>query len=501
MIQPVTIKNSGSISLKEIPDLSYQEFSDAMIKLLTKNSSHCVNYFCSGNMSNRKLIACIADDETHEIQLLAHSLHPDENKLSSLSRLFPALQLFERDIFERFGLNFENHPWLKPVRFPSDSKYIPAGMDNYPFYTIEGEDLHEVGVGPVHAGIIEPGHFRFICNGETVLHLEIQLGYQHRGIENLMTSANSRLQQMILAENIAGDTVIGHSLTAANVFESLLGSNISNTLHLERLIALELERIAMHLADSATLCTDVAYQLGQVSCEALRTLVINGIQLWCGNRFGKGLIRPFGTNYPLSNEVSKNLLSILEDVKLRYSDITHRIFSLPSILDRFESIGKLTITQVQQIGAVGMVAKSSGLKRDVRWSHPSGHYSRFVFEPVILETGDVWARAMLRNLEIIQSISMISTILGKWETETNTKPDYSGNLPVNMLAISLVEGWRGEICHIGITDSNGELTHYSIKDPSFHNWTALALALRNQEISDFPLCNKSFNLSYCGHDL
>ena len=497
----VTIKNSDSIPLKDIPDLSYKEFFDSMTILLNKHSLHCVNYFCFENHEVKKLIACIANDESHEIHLFSHSLQTGENKPGSLSKLFPAMQLFERDIYEKSGLHFENHPWLKPVRFPSNSKYSPYGMDNYPFYSIEGEDLHEVGVGPIHAGIIEPGHFRFICNGETVLHLEIQLGYQHRGIENLLTIENNRLRQMIIAESIAGDTVIGHSMAAVNIFESLHKPDVSNSLLLERYIALELERIASHIGDTAAICSDIAYQLGQVSCEALRTLIINGLQLWCGNRFGKGLIRPFGTDYPLNNEVAGNLLSILEDVKQRYSDITHRIFSLPSALDRFESIGLLKLVQIQKLGAVGMVAKSGGLKRDVRWSHPSGQYSKIVFEPIVLETGDVWARAMLRNLEVIQCISMVSKILAEWTAEGSQNPDYTAKMPESALVISLVEGWRGEICHTGITDSDGKLIHYSVKDPSFHNWSALAMAMRNQEISDFPLCNKSFNLSYCGHDL
>jgi Ni,Fe-hydrogenase III large subunit len=501
MSQYLTLKNSGSIPLQDIPNLSYHAFSDAVVKLMERTSSHCINYFCYESSMIRKLIACIADDETHEIHVLTHSLEQNENRLNSLSMKIPALHRFERDISDRYQLHFENHPWLKPVRFPSNYNFPGGGMNSYPFYSIDGEDLHEVAVGPVHAGIIEPGHFRFICNGETVLNLEIQLGYQHRGIEKLMISMKSMLQQIILAENIAGDTVIGHSLAASNIYESLLKTDLPECLILQRVIALELERIAMHLGDTAALCTDVAYQLGQVSCEALRTMVINGMQFWCGNRFGKGLIRPFGTDYPMTDNIATKLSAILEEVKLRYSDITHRVFSLPSILDRFESIGKVSLTQANQIGAVGMVAKSSGLKRDIRSSHPSGYYSRLIFEPIVLENGDVWARAMLRNLEIIQSITLVSKILNNWVEDSIEKPGYSVRLPENMLAISLVESWRGEICHIGLTDSLAAFSHYSIKGPSFHNWTALSLAMRNQEISDFPLCNKSFNLSYCGHDL
>ena len=177
-------------------------------------------------------------------------------------------------------------------------------MDNYPFYNIDSEELHEVGVGPVHAGVIEPGHFRFICNGEKVLHLEIQLGYQHRGIEKLFIEKNNALQRCILSESIAGDTSVGHALAHSQLIESLAGIEVSETLQIERCIALEMERLAVHIGDTAALCGDVAYQLGQVVCEALRTTIINTTQLWCGNRFGKGLVRPGGSNYPLSNDVA-----------------------------------------------------------------------------------------------------------------------------------------------------------------------------------------------------
>ena len=181
-------------------------------------------------------------------------------------------------------------------------------IDNYPFYEIDSEELHEVGVGPIHAGVIEPGHFRFICNGEKVLHLEIQLGYQHRGIEKLFIEKNESLQRCILSESIAGDTSIGHALAHSQLIESLAGIEVSETLQIERCIALEMERLAVHIGDTAALCGDVAYQLGQVVCEALRTTIINTTQLWCGNRFGKGLVRPGGSNYPLSNNVADEIL-------------------------------------------------------------------------------------------------------------------------------------------------------------------------------------------------
>jgi Ni,Fe-hydrogenase III large subunit len=184
-------------------------------------------------------------------------------------------------------------------------------------------------------------------------------------------------------------------------------------------------------------------------------------------------------------------------------DITDRIYSLPSVLSRFDGIGIFTKEQAKLIGAVGMAARITGIARDIRKSHPFQYFKNFAIEPVTQTSGDVLARGMLRNLEARQSIGFIkqwTEILGK-EKGNQSKPDYTYKLQPDSFAISLTEGWRGEICHSAVTDKDGKIVHYKIKDPSLHNWMALALAVRNQEISDFPVCNKSFNLSYCGNDL
>ena len=376
-------------------------------------------------------------------------------------------------------------------------------MDNYPFYNIDSEELHEVGVGPVHAGVIEPGHFRFICNGEKVLHLEIQLGYQHRGVEELFITKNNALQRCILSESITGDTSVGHSLAHSQLIESLGGVEASETLQIERCIALELERLAVHIGDTAALCGDVAYQLGQVVCEALRTTIINTTQFWCGNRFGKGLIRPGGSNYPMSNDVADEMIRVLDDTGRRFIEITDCIYSLPSVLSRFDDIGIVTKQQSLSVGAVGMAARTCGISRDIRKTHPFQYYRNYPVQPIMLETGDVLARGMQRNLEVGESVKIICELIEIWRKKNKDikKPVYDYKLKPDSFAISMVEGWRGEICHMAVTGKDGNIDHYKVKDPSMHNWMALALAVRNQEISDFPICNKSFNLSYCGHDL
>ena len=378
--------NSFAIRLSEIPLLDYTSFQFVLDDLLADESNHCLTYFVFPQNDKNKFICCIGADSRKKILVFSHE-QPNKQGLSleSITAKHYQFHVFEREISENFGINFTNHPWLKPIRYPHNRANIKDIMDNYPFYKIDSEELHEVSVGPIHAGIIEPGYFRFICNGENVLHLEIQLGYQHRGVESLFVQKQHPLQQAVLAESIAGDTTIGHSLCHASLIESFSNHHVDDKLALERIIALELERIAVHIGDTAALCTDVAYQLGQVVCEALRTIIINTTQLWCGNRFGKGLIRSHGSHYPLTKEIIQKIKSNIEEVEERYLQITDRIFSLPSILARFEGIGKVTSKQAMLIGAVGMAAKSSGLMRDTRWSHPFQYYKKLFYEPIFLK--------------------------------------------------------------------------------------------------------------------
>jgi Ni,Fe-hydrogenase III large subunit len=214
-------------------------------------------------------------------------------------------------------------------------------------------------------------------------------------------------------------------------------------------------------------------------------------------------LRPGGSNYPMSDMVADKMLKMLDDVGMRFSEIAGRIYSMPSVLARFEDIGQVTRDQALLTGAVGMAARTSGISRDLRSTHPFQYYNMLAVDPVIIETGDVLARGMLRVKEISESERIIRELIGllKDKEKLVQTPVYNYVLKPESFSLSMAEGWRGEICHSAITDEKGYINHYKVKDPSFHNWMALALAVRNQEISDFPVCNKSFNLSYCGNDL
>lgn len=495
--------NSSPVATEDIPVLSYRDFGATMTELFARQSMHVVTYHAIKSAGRLQLVCGIADDDRGSVTLLSYIVEKQNDTYKSLTPAIPALHIFEREIHENHGLDFEGHPWLKPVRYPFNSHNPESVIDNYPFYSIDGDELHEVGVGPVHAGIIEPGHFRFICNGEKVLHLEIQLGYQHRGIEKMLSEEGNALRRCILSESIAGDTAVGHGLAHAQLIESVAGIEVSESLAVERCIALELERLALHIGDTAALCGDVAYQLGQAVCEALRTVVINTTQSWCGNRFGKGLIRPGGTNYPLSAENAGEILRNITDAGNRFAEIADRIYTLPTILARFEDVGILSCDQALMTGTVGQAARSCGIARDIRKTHPFQYFRKYQVEPVLQQNGDLLARGRQRALEAAQSVQIIKEMLDAWKDlrEDPPRPVYNYRLKPSSFGISMTEGWRGEICHSLVTDENGDILHYKVKDPSFHNWMALALAVRNQEISDFPVCNKSFNLSYCGNDL
>lgn len=493
------LKNNQRVPLSDIPVLGYEEFLEHNTSLLNEAHNHCVNYFGVPSGEGLKLFCCMANDSEGTVYVSSSLIEPNQT-FSSFSRHHLAFHIFEREIHENWGIKYSDHPWLKPVRFPFNRADKNSVIANYPFFKIKSEELHEVGVGPIHAGVIEPGHFRFICNGEQILHLEIQLGFQHRGIEAMFLQKKKLQERIALAENIAGDTVAGHTTAFVNLWENLCGYKAENGLQFSRTLALELERVAIHTGDLSAMCTDVAYQLGSAVFGRLRTPIINFFQSWCGNRLAKGLIRPGKNNFPFTKELQENLLEVLNKYEPDFDEICNETFTSPTVLARFEKTGVVTREQASGIGTVGMSARMSGINRDIRCSHSHDLYSTLSHQPVLKHHGDVFSRAQIRREEIKQSIGYIRKLLQNIPSPGKDSNFIYRAAPASF-CLSLTEGWRGEICHCAITDEKGELMHYKIKDPSMHNWLALALAVRNNEISDFPICNKSFDLSYCGHDL
>jgi Ni,Fe-hydrogenase III large subunit len=425
----------------------------------------------------------------------------------SLASLCPQIQLFEREISEQFGIVFEDHPWPKPVRFqrPIRSSAAAAATEPRPgkigimdYYRVEGEEIHEVAVGPVHAGIIEPGHFRFQCYGELVMHLEISLGYQHRGIEQMLINGPhpATLYQM---ETVAGDTTIGHAMAYAMLVEALSGTMVPARAHAIRGIALELERLANHTGDLGAIAGDVGYLPTASFCGRIRGDFLNMSAELCGSRFGRGLLVPGGVNFDCQEKQASSLLSRIAAARSDLANAVELLWSTPSVMARLESTGSLSRETALELGLVGPPARACGLNRDIRRDHPFGIYSMSQIPVVTATTGDVYARTLVRWLEAEKSLDFIAEQLQQLPGGTHL--GRSSGLGADQVAVALTEGWRGEVCHVAVTDGSGRLARYKIVDPSFHNWTGLAMALRGQQISDFPLCNKSFNLSYCGFDL
>jgi Ni,Fe-hydrogenase III large subunit len=501
MTNHIAIKNNQTIPVQNIPVLNYEDFLELNTALLRDAGNHCVSYFGYRVPGRLKLTCCIANDATVTVLISCCEINPNvPEPYPSFSAHHLSFHIFERELHENFGINYTDHPWLKPVRFSFDRADKGSRIENYPFYQIKSEELHEVGVGPIHAGVIEPGHFRFICNGEQILHLEIQMGFQHRGIERLFLSKTKLLQRTTLAESIAGDTVAGHTTAFVNLWESLCNYKADEDLQYARTLALELERIAIHTGDMSAICTDIAYQLGSSVFGRLRTPLINFFQIWCGNRLAKGLIRAGKNHFYFTKELGTQLEKLLDAYENDYDQMWEEFHTLPSALARLEKTGVVTAEQAASIGTVGMTAKASGITRDIRATHPHDGYARLDHQPIVKHHGDVYSRAQIRNEEIRQSIGYIRKMLQSIPEENKNRAPLSPPQP-GSFTLALTEGWRGEICHCAVTDENGALLHYKIKDPSMHNWLALALAVRNNEISDFPICNKSFDLSYCGNDL
>lgn len=496
------IENGQTILFNTIPVMEYPLFRKQIIQLLENKDCHCLNYFGYPQKGNQlQLICCIGNDTTSEIYVFSflHDLNA-HSILDSVTQEYFGMHIFEREISEKFGIEFAGLPWNKPVRYPFDRFNKSANFKNYPFYHIESPELHEVGVGPIHAGIIEPGHFRFICNGEKVLHLEIHLGYQHRGIESLFLQKKSLLERTILAESIAGDSVAANTTAFSMLMESMGNIPISKQSSLIRTIAIELERAAIHTGDLSALCTDIAYQEGSAVLQGLRTILINTFLIWNGNRFARRLIRVGANPFPINEQIKNAILKNLEKFEFQFNEMSNYMFNDPGVLARFEDTGVVTNEQAQKMQLVGMAARTCGIPRDIRKTHPYEAFKDIKHTPICLETGDVFARAMLRRLEVTQSLQYIRTLLKEYEQEEASRRN-DIKLQANVFSIAITEGWRGELCHCAITDEKGELSEYKIKDPSLHNWMGLALAVRNNDISDFPVCNKSFDLSYCGYDL
>ena len=494
------LRNRRAIPWSSVPMEPLAGFRDSVIGAVRAGWRVVAFFGIPETAGASRLLTVLAQDERGELGATSALVRDD---YPALTPDCPEVHYFEREIAEQCAIEPLGHPDLRPVRrHPPDHSARPrsATIDReaYSFSRIESDEVHEVAVGPVHAGIIEPGHFRFQAHGEEVLRLEIMLGYQHRGVERLLEQVDAG-RAVLIAESIAGDTVIGHGGAHCSAIEALSRSHKTPRAQAIRGIALELERLANHIGDLGAIAGDVAYQPAAAYFGRMRGECLNLLMSLSGNRYGRGLIRSGGTLFDIPPELADEMRERLSQLREELEPVAVLMLDNASVQARLEGVGVLSRQACSALGVVGPAARACEVPRDVRHDHPYGLF-RFAHIPVATAwAGDALARALVRWLEIQRSIDFVIEQLdalprGPIRVEC-------GALNPSELVVTLVEGWRGEIAHVVLTNDAGGIRRYKVVDPSFHNWSALEAALPGNQISDFPLCNKSFNLSYAGHDL
>jgi Ni,Fe-hydrogenase III large subunit len=485
------------IALAEVPRLDLSAFMQACRDHLAQGARVLTLFGYRPNTEGDQLTLTAAFVSTGSALMLLQGQALASESYASLCTEYPALHIFERELWEQTGLTPHGHPWLKPVRFESQRQ---GQMADYPFFKVRGAEVHEVGVGPIHASVIEPGHFRFMCLGERVHHLEIQLGYQHRGIEKQLLQRPPHSLTPLM-ESIAGDSSVTYAWAHCAALEALADAPVSPQADLVRGIALELERIAIHLVSVTGVSGDIAFLQGNASYGRLRTAIINASMRCCGSRFGRGWVRPGGVRFGLNAERRQDLLNTLAAFAKDLAEVNALMRQARTVRPRLAGIGQLGADTARELGLWGLVPRASGQPCDTRSMLGGAPYQAHPVQEQIETSRDCWALFNLRLNEIDESVRWIQSALGDPLLDDPLPALQPMALRPHHLCLSLREGPRGPVVHVLETNAQGQLAHYKVQDPSMQNWFALALSLRDNDISDFPICNKSFDLSYCGNDL
>jgi len=451
----------------------------------------------------------LAGDPDRRIELEV-TLPADNPRIPTLASLsFPASR-FEREMHDLFGIVPVGHP--QPRRLVRHAHW-PAGWypmrhdagppppftetEPYPFVAVEGDGVYEIPVGPVHAGIIEPGHFRLSVVGESILKLKARLWFTHRGVEKLFEGLDAT-GAIHLAERISGDTSAGHALAHSLAVEDALGITMPEPAQRLRALVLELERLYNHAADLGGLANDTGFSLANAHAQRIREELLRINNATTGNRLLRGAISP-GAVTLLALPDPAQLEQLAEDLE----EVAELILANTVVRDRFTGTAVLTREQAQDLGCLGYVARASGLATDARLDHPS---AELVITPVARTDGDVLARFTIRVDEFTAATALLVGLISTADTlafraAPAQESGLSGALSAMRSGVGIVEGWRGTIVHRVEVDPEGRLTRAKIVDPSWFNWPALPVALAGTIVPDFPLTNKSFNLSYAGNDL
>jgi len=424
-------------------------------------------------------------DPASKVQLL--HLPCAENRFPSIGRLHaPAIRL-ERVMRDLTGLDAEGSPDVRPwLRHGEPYSFLPA----------EGEGLHQIAVGPVHAGIIEPGHFRFTANGETVVRLEERLGYVHKGTEGLMAGASIE-RAASLAGRVSGDSTVAHALAYARAVEDALGAQVPPRALWLRALAGELERLANHFGDIGAVCNDASFSIMHASCGLLREQVLRASSACLGHRLMMDRVIPGGMERDLAPGGVEHLTALIALARKRFPELIDLYESTASLKDRTVGTGILTPALAQQFAAGGTVGRASGRSFDARRTPGYAPYDQLAFEVPSVNAGDVNARVWIRIREVEQSLALIEQILERLPAG----PVFAALPAARGEGAALVEGFRGDIFAWVRIGAAGQVERCHLRDPSWFQWPLLEAAIEGNIVADFPLCNKSFNCSYSGHDL
>ncbi|HMK47255.1 MAG TPA: NADH-quinone oxidoreductase subunit C [Methanocella sp.] len=463
--------------------------------------------------SDRKAftIYVVIDIASMDLYVMVEADVPEKpGRYNSLTPMIHSANWYEREIADMFGLIPVGHPDLRPLvlydnwptefhplRKDTDGRPLKV-MTEYPYRRVEGEGVFEIPVGPVHAGVIEPGHFRFSVAGEPVINLEIRMGYVHKGIEKIserMTYSHG----VILAERISGDNGMAHATAYCQTIEQIAGIKIPERADYIRTVFLEMERIYNHLGDVGGISLDTAYNVGAQHAYIIRERMMQLNECVSGSRLLRSINCPGGVRRDLTKDDISKIRTTLVKAKLDFQDFVGLVGKEPSIMDRVETTGRLSTEAARSLNVVGPGARASGINRDVRRDHPYAAYRDLSFVVHVLKEGDVNARMKVKIAETYESMSIIEQALDKIpEGEIRTS---LAEIPPGRTGLSLVESPRGELVHWILSDEGGRPFRHKIRDPSFCNWLAMEQATPGNIVPDFPLVNKSFNLSYSGNDL
>jgi Ni,Fe-hydrogenase III large subunit/Ni,Fe-hydrogenase III component G len=481
-------------------DVTKDTWTSATSELAADNAT-LVSEWCDGDAVH----IAVRLQRSTEITVL--SLAVESQRYPSVGRSHaPALRL-ERAIHDLYGIradgNADQRPWLDHGRWGSqfplaENVPIPCPYPPYPFLRAEGAPMHQIPVGPVHAGIIEPGHFRFSANGETIVRLEERLGYVHKGINGLMLDAPLE-RALRIAGRLSGDSTVAYAWAFCRALEAALDINIPARASFLRALMAELERIANHLGDIGAICNDAAFSLMHAHCGALRENVLRVANVAFGHRLMMDCIIPGGVTADISAAAPKALATLIADVRKQFPSLVELYDNTTSLQDRTVGTGVLSKELAFQYGCGGYVGRASGRAFDARQMAPNAPYDLLNFEVPVRDAGDVDARVWIRIEEITHSINLIEQILARLPAGGFV------DLPSDALmgsgeGISLVEGFRGDI-FASLRVKDGRIQNCHLRDPSWFQWPLLEAAIEGNIVADFPLCNKSFNCSYSGHDL